>query len=129
MVVRTPIDLGESQVRDSELAAEILLLLRLVLNDGPAGEHALAILRRVAHQAFGIDLPSLDTLLPSVEEFGRESAEGAAGLYRNLPKDQRLELASTLIAIARRDVVLKSREHRLRGRVAAILGLEEGEVG
>jgi len=129
MVVRTPIDLSESRLRDSEFAADILLLLRLVLNDGPAGEQTVAVLRRIAHQTLGIDLPSLEMLLPNVGEFGTDGTESAAGAYRNLPKVERLELAGTLLAVARRDAMLKNRETRLRGRVAAILDLEEGEVG
>lgn len=131
MAVKTPSDIGgadEGSRPDAAHAADALLLLRLALSDGPADERAVAVLRRVAHRAFGIDALSAEALMPAVEDFGAGNAGPAAAVLRERPKEERLRLAETLLTIARHDEALKNHVQRLRGRLTALLDLEQGAL-
>ncbi|WP_274424298.1 hypothetical protein [Chelativorans sp. YIM 93263] len=119
-----PIDFDRPE---ADQAAEILLLLRLVLNDGAANEQTLAVIRRVGLRAFGISAPSMARLEALIASYGIEQAEAGAE-FRSRPRAERRRLAAALLTIGRCDEALKGREGRLRGRLAALLDLEEAEL-
>jgi uncharacterized tellurite resistance protein B-like protein len=127
--MKTPIKPESARDAAGALAADTLLLLRLVIGDGNPDLRARTLLRRVARQAFHLDDPAVDVLMPLVEGFGADDAERAANLFRQRPHEERIQLAVLLMTIAGKDKMLAAREERLRGRIAAILDLDETEFG
>ncbi|MDZ5698259.1 hypothetical protein [Chelativorans sp. M5D2P16] len=119
---------GQSLPVDGARAADLLLLLRLVLNDGPVDGAARATLRRVAGSAFGLDERSFELLLPDIEVHGVRDTARAHAAFGARPRAERLLLARSLSMLTLGDRVLVKHQTRLRARLAALLDLEENEV-
>lgn len=120
---------GACPPQPTELAGDVLLLLRLVLKDGEMNAAAEGVLRRVAWRAFAIDAAAFETFLPAFRLHGEKGADRLRAALRARPKGERRLLAAALAAAALKDDALVLREERLRARTAAILDLGEDETG
>ncbi|WP_163273035.1 hypothetical protein [Chelativorans alearense] len=128
MPTKTEGPVGPRPASPTELAGDVLLLLRLVLNDGEMTPSARDALQRVAERAFSIDAPTFEAFLPVLQPFGAKGAARAGAVLRARPKDERVLLARMLLAAALKGDTLTLHEERLRARAAEILGLDEGDV-
>ncbi|MCT7375269.1 hypothetical protein [Chelativorans salis] len=128
MPTKTVGPVGGRPPSPTELAGDVLLLLRLTLNDGEMTPSARDALQRVAERAFGIDASSFEAFLPALQPYGVKDTGKASIVFRARPKDERVFLARMLLAAALKGDTLTLHEERLRARSAEILGLDEGDV-
>jgi uncharacterized tellurite resistance protein B-like protein len=109
---------------DPTLAAELLLLFRMILADGEVSESELATFRRICRASFGISEESIDGVVAYLNDFGYEtSGAQALDLFRELDPDRRKLLAQHMAEIAKADARLAESEVRLLRRTLDLLGL------
>ena len=109
---------------DPALAAELLLLFRMILADGEVSDSELAAFRRICRDSFGIPEESIDGVVEYLNDYGYEtSGSQAVDLFRELDPDRRKLLAQHMADIAKADHHLAEREVRLLRRTLDVLGL------
>jgi uncharacterized tellurite resistance protein B-like protein len=114
---------------DPSLTAEILLLFRMVLADGEVSEHELATLKRICAEAFGIGEESFSEVVGYLQDYGYETTTTQAlRIFRQYPRERRIELARHLAEIAKADAELDRHEVRLLARTLEVLHLEPHDV-
>lgn len=119
---------GGRQADDAETAAELLLLLRMVLADGPLGPRESEILRRIAATGFGLCGADGEAFMQQMRVFDCKVGAGqVTGLFHGLDIERRRMLARRLVDIMEEDQQLKAREARFRGRLLALLALDPDE--
>ncbi|WP_265518000.1 hypothetical protein [Nitratireductor luteus] len=109
-------------------AAEVLLLLRLVLSDGAPDKNTMTVLRRVARRAFGLNEADFLEIYVSLRALGEAGAAGAAAHFQEKPRPEKVALGRTIMAICRHDEALKPHIERARSRVAVLLDIEEDGI-
>lgn len=116
-------------VEDPALIAEFLLLLRMVLADGPISARESATLGRIAREVFGMDENEVGPLLGQLEAFGRApSTAQTIAAFRAMARDRRRLLAHALVRLATADEELGPYQTRLIARATDMLGLTHQEV-
>jgi len=114
---------------DPALAAELLLLFRMILADGNVSENEMEVFRRICRDAFGISEESIDGVIEYLHDFGYEtSGTQALALFQDLDLDRRKELARHMADIAKADSQLAENEVRLLRRTLEMLGLSPVDV-
>jgi uncharacterized tellurite resistance protein B-like protein len=114
---------------DPVLAAELLLLFRMMLADGAVREAEVGVYRRICADAFGIGEENIEAVTRYLQEFGYEtSASQALALFRGLPLDRRRLLVRHMADIAKADRDLSGHEVRLLRRTVDFLDLDPREV-
>lgn len=114
---------------DPALAAELLLLFRMILADGNVSENEMEVFRRICRDAFGISDESIDGVIEYLNDFGYEtSGTQALALFQELDVDRRKELARHMAEIAKADSQLAENEVRLLRRTLEMLGLSPVDV-
>ncbi|MBX3530839.1 MAG: hypothetical protein KF849_09545 [Rhizobiaceae bacterium] len=109
---------------DPETAAELLLLLRIVLADSEADGRSAAALRRIALRDLGISEDGVDEVLSEIEHLvGAAGTGGALAALRELSAQRLSELAGLAGSVAARDWELAPERGRVEARVAALLGV------
>ncbi|MBX3568547.1 MAG: TerB family tellurite resistance protein [Rhizobiaceae bacterium] len=119
---------GDAGVRkvadDPALAAELLLLFRMILADGEVAESELAVFRRICRDSFGIPEESIDAVVDYLNDYGYEtSGSQALALFGELDPDRRKLLARHMADIAKADAHLSEKEVHLLRRTLDLLGL------
>lgn len=119
---------GDAGVRkvadDPALAAELLLLFRMILADGEVTESELAVFRRICRDSFGIAEESIDAVVDYLNDYGYEtSGSQALALFGELDPDRRKLLARHMADIAKADAHLSEKEVHLLRRTLDLLGL------
>ncbi|MCO5069659.1 MAG: TerB family tellurite resistance protein [Rhizobiaceae bacterium] len=130
--IRSLLD-GDPGVRkvanDPVLAAELLLLFRMILADGEVEEHEMAIFRRICRESFGIGEDSIDGVIRYLNDFGYETnGSQALAMFRGLNLERRQALAQHMAEIAKADHQLAAQEVQLLRRVLDALGLQPVDV-
>ncbi|MDN2568284.1 hypothetical protein N1F89_18830 [Aquibium sp. A9E412] len=109
---------------EAALAAELLVLLRLTLNDDaltPAGRAAFA---RLAAAGFALAPAEADTALTAIDGWlAARGTAGAAAYLGGLTAERRTALGRRALALCAADAALARRRKRLCGRLAALLDL------
>lgn len=124
---------GDPAVRkvadDPSLSAEILLLFRMVLADGEVSEEELATLKRICAETFGIGEESFAKVISYLHDYGYETTTAQAlQIFREFPRDRRIQLARHLAEIAKADQELDAHEVRLLARTLEMLRLKPQDV-
>lgn len=114
---------------DPALAAELLLLFRMILADGVISDREMETFRRICRDSFGIGDESIDAVIEFLNDFGYEtSGAQAISLFQELDLPRRKELAQHMADIAKADSHLADREVRLLRRTLELLGLSPVDV-
>lgn len=109
---------------DPALAAELVLLLRLIVVDGAGDSAEIERFRSVVGQAFGIGDDDMGEVMEYLKEFAYETnAEQAATLFAEMAPERKTELLKHLLAVAEADHALDFEEMHFIQRTAAILGV------
>ena len=130
--IRSLLD-GDPGVRkvanDPVIAAELLLLFRMILADGEVEEHEMAIFRRICRESFGIGEDSIEGVIRYLNDFGYETnGSQALAMFRGLNLERRQALAQHMAEIAKADTDLSKHEVRLLARVIDMLDLKPTDV-
>ena len=130
--IRSLLD-GDPGVRkvanDPVIAAELLLLFRMILADGEVEEHEMAIFRRICRDSFGIGEDSIEGVIRYLNDFGYETnGSQALAMFRGLNLERRQALAQHMAEIAKADHQLAAQEVQLLRRVLDALGLQPVDV-
>ncbi|MEZ5781006.1 MAG: TerB family tellurite resistance protein [Rhizobiaceae bacterium] len=130
--IRSLLD-GDPGVRkvanDPVIAAELLLLFRMILADGEVEEHEMAIFRRICRESFGIGEDSIEGVIRYLNDFGYETnGSQALAMFRGLNLERRQALAQHMAEIAKADHQLAAQEVQLLRRVLDALGLQPVDV-
>lgn len=118
-------DPGVRRVADDPvLAAELLLLFRMILADGRVSDREIMTLRRISRESFGIPEASMDAVIEYLNEFGYETtASQAASMFQEMDEERRRQLARHMAEIAQADRQLANDEVQLLHRTLKMLGL------
>lgn len=115
--------------QDPALAAELLLLFRMILADGQVSGGETAALRRICRDSFGIPEESLDDVVEYLSEVGYETSGAQAVLaFQDQDIERRRQLARHMAEIAKADENLAHNEVRLLKRTLDLLGLQPQDV-
>lgn len=113
-----------------ETAAELLLLLRIALADGPIDERSAAVLRRVAEQHLGLAPEGVDEVLAEIEQLVTDAGvHGLAAVLCSFPAARLGGLCGLLTQLVAGDRELAPLRERLDARIAALLGAAAGRPG
>ena len=105
-------------------AAELMLLLRLVLHDAEPTARSDVVLQRFAASELSLDSRDAEQLNAGIEALITETgAEGAANVLRLLPLPQKLTLGLRLATFFKADEILSRHQNRLSGRLSAVLAV------
>ena len=114
---------------DPHLAAEILLLLRMMYADGKTSGEELALFKSMCGTLFGIKEKEVAEVVKYLADFGYETTgEQAASMFKDLDEDRKREVLVHLITMARADTAIHEDEAGLIARVADVLGFREDDV-
>lgn len=118
-------DPGVRRVADDPvLAAELLLLFRMILADGSASESEMETLRRICRDSFGIPETSMDAVIEYLNDFGYETTgPQAVSMFQEMDDERRRQLARHMAEIAKADKQLAKSEVHLLRRTLEMLGL------
>jgi uncharacterized tellurite resistance protein B-like protein len=109
---------------DPTIAAELILLLRLIAVDAPDEAREIATFRAIVGQAFGIGDEDMAEVIQYLKDFDYETkAYQAAALFIDMAPERKTELLKHLLAIAKADGRIDPREENFIRRTAAVLGV------
>ena len=109
---------------DSALAAELILLLRLIFVDGHGTSSEIARFRAIVGQAFGIGDDDMAAVMQYIRDFAYETdEEQAATLFAEMAPERKTMLLRHLLAIGEADHALGVKEIDFIRRTANILGV------
>lgn len=123
-------DAGVRKVADDPvLAAELLLLFRMILADGVASESEMAAFRRICTQAFGIPEESIDAVVGYLNDIGYETnGSQAIAMFQDLDVERRKLLARHMADLAKADAHLAHNEVKLLRRTIDLLDIGPVDV-
>jgi uncharacterized tellurite resistance protein B-like protein len=115
---------------DPAMTAELLMLFRLILADGEAGERELATLRRICRDSFEIEEAAFPAMMDFVERMeGGTRGPRLVAVFRGFDRPRRIALARRMMAVALADGELRRHQDRLLVRVLDILDLTPADIG
>ena len=125
---------GNAAVRkvaeDPALAAELLLLFRVMLVDGQVQDEEMAAFKRICDSVFGIGPDDIDEVIEYLQETGYETTgHQAIAIFETLPGERKTQLIAHMTEIAQADALFQPAERRLIQRVAEILGVRHHGLG
>lgn len=114
---------------DPAIAAELLLLIKLIFADGERDQSETQAFARIAEQQFGIPNDALPEVIRYLSDYGYETSTGqAATLFAELAPERRVSLIENLMTVAAADQKVDKSEVALIERIAAILGVAPEDV-
>jgi uncharacterized tellurite resistance protein B-like protein len=114
---------------DSELTAELVLLVRMMFADGELKREEMENFTRICANSFGIPREDVGDVLKYLRDFGYETgADNAASIFAELEFERKQALLLHMLAIAKSDDELHGDEAELIRRTAAILGLTAAQL-
>ena len=124
---------GKSSVQmvadDPHMAAEILLLVRMMFADGQLTDGELERFKKICETTFEIPSDDVPEVVQFLRDFGYEtSGEQAAGLFADLPQERKQILLQHLLSIARADHFVHEKEGALIAKIAGVLGFTPEQV-
>ncbi len=108
-------------------ASDVMLLLRLVLSEGPADGRTKKVLEDVARASFEMDETTISKLMPKLMSFGSSGTAKASLALRAQPAEARSGLARAVLAAAEREPALNAHLQRVVSRLAVLLDISESE--
>ena len=114
---------------DPQMAAEIMLLVRMMFADGDLRGEELTFFKQLCGSVFGIPEDDIPEVIEFLKEYGYEtSGEQAAAEFLDLPDKRKKHLLSRLIEMARADNFLHNDEVALIAKVARVFGYTPDQV-
>jgi uncharacterized tellurite resistance protein B-like protein len=107
------------------IAAELLLLFRMILADGVVDKSEMEMFRRICRLHFGIDDESFHDVVRYLNFFCMEKTDAEAiGIFQTLDDDRKKELVEHMVEIASADHNLHPSERDMLIRTLQKLGYE-----
>ncbi len=114
---------------DSELSAELVLLVRMMFIDGKLKTEERAFLQKLSEAAFGIGPEEFPSVLKFLSDFSYETTvENAASMFVDLPFERKRNLLLHMFSVAKSDNVIHPNEVELIKKTAAILGVSSADL-
>lgn len=114
---------------DPVMAAQIMLLVRVMFADGNLTGEELALFKGLCKTVFGIPEGDVPEVIHYLRDYGYEtSGEQAALDFQNMPAEDRRKLMVQLITMARIDKQIHAKEADLITRVGRVLGFNDEQV-
>lgn len=115
---------------DPQMAAEMLLIMRLIFADGEMSPEELRLFKMLCSTVFKISEEDVPDVIRFLKEYGYEtSGEQAAGMFDHMSNERKEELIVHMISMARADGVIHDDERALISRVGLKLGYGEEQIG
>ncbi|KFB09798.1 hypothetical protein [Nitratireductor basaltis] len=108
-------------------ASDVMLLLRLVLSEGPADGRTRQMLENVARASFEMDETMISSLMPKLMSFGSSGSSRASAALQAQPPEHRAGLAGVVLAAAKREPGLRPHLPRMASRLAVLLDISESD--
>ena len=109
---------------DPHMAAEILLLVRMMFADGELVGEELNFFKYVCQSVFKIPDQDVPEVIKFLKAYGYEtSGEQAASEFQSMPYDRKRLLLRQMILMAKADQILHEGELDLIARTAEVLGI------
>ncbi len=114
---------------DSELTAELILLVRMMFIDGKLKTEERAFLQKLCEAAYGIGPDEFPAVLKFLSEFGYEtSSENAASIFVDLPDERKRNLLLHMFSVAKSDNVIHPAEVELIRKTASMLNVTSADL-
>ncbi len=114
---------------DPVMAAEIMLLVRLMFSDGELAGEELVLFKQMCFSVFNIPEEDVPEVIRFLKEYGYEtSGEQAASSFVDMPDERKEELLKHMVSMARADSVLHAKEVNLIARVSRVLGYSPDQI-
>lgn len=114
---------------DPAIAAELLLLVKIIYADGKFGHGETAAFVKIAQQQFEIPISALPDVIRYLGDYGYETTIGqAATLFSELAPERRVSLIRNLMTIATADDYINENDVAFIERITAILGISPQQV-
>ena len=114
---------------DPHLAAEIMLLVRMMFIDGDLNGPELDLFKQYCQAMFGIPEEDVPDVIKFLSDYGYEtSGEQAAAVFAEMSGERKAQILGNLITMARADNVLHENEVDLIARVSRVLGYTPEQV-
>ncbi len=114
---------------DPQMAAELLLLLRIIFVDGKMVPAELDMFKLMCRTIFKMEEEDVPDVIRFLKDYGYEtSGAQAAAMFTDMDPQRKRELIVNLIAMARADDRVHENEVDLIGRVGLALGYTTDEI-
>ena len=114
---------------DPKMAAEVLLLLRVMFADGSMNEKELELFKQMCTSLFGIEADDVPEVVKFLTDTSYETnSEQAANVFRDMPVKRKNELLSNLLRMAFVDESFHDNEKDMIARIARTLGYSEEKI-
>lgn len=114
---------------DPVMAAQIMLLVRVMFADGELSGDELALFKGLCRTVFDIPEEDVPDVIRYLRDYGYEtSGEQAAQDFQDMPAEKRRQLMVQLISMARADKKIHASETDLLTRVGTVLGFTPEQV-
>ena len=114
---------------DPQMAAELLLLLRLIFVDGEMAPDELKMFKLMCRTLFKMDEEDVPEVIRFLKDYGYEtSGAQAAAMFTDMDPKRKQELMVNLITMARADYQIHENEVDLISRVGQMLGYTPEEI-
>lgn len=114
---------------DPAVAAELVLLLRLIVADGSSDREEINRFREIVGKAFGIGDDDMGEVIEYLKEFAYETdADQAAALFAEMAPERKTELLKHMLSVAEADHALDIAEMDFIRRTAEILGVTSEDL-
>lgn len=114
---------------DPKMAAEVLLLLRVMFADGSMNEKELELFKQMCTSLFGIEADDVPEVVKFLTDTSYETnSEQAANVFRDMPVKRKNELLRNLLRMAFVDESFHDNEKDMIARIARTLGYSEEKI-
>ena len=114
---------------DPKMAAEVLLLLRVMFADGSMNEKELELFKQMCTSLFGIEADDVPEVVKFLTDTSYETnSEQAANVFRDMPVKRKNELLRNLLRMAIVDESFHDNEKDMIARIARTLGYSEEKI-
>ena len=114
---------------DPHMAAEIMLLVRMMFADGALVGVELDLFKNICQSVFEIPDEDVPEVITFLKEYGYEtSGEQAAAEFQDMPYERKKSLLRQMISMAKADQILHEGELDLIARTAEVLGISPEQV-
>lgn len=114
---------------DPEMAAQILLLVRMMFADGELSPSELSLFKGLCKHTFNIPEDDVPEVIKFLKTYGYEtSGVQAASTFAEMPEDRKKEILGHLVSMARADSKVHENEILMITKVAAALGYSTDQI-
>ena len=114
---------------DPHMAAEIMLLVRMMFADGALVGAELDLFKSICQSVFDIPDEDVSEVVTFLKEYGYEtSGEQAAAEFQDMSYERKKSLLLQMISMAKADQILHEGELDLIARTAEVLGVAPEDI-